>query len=71
MTLDLKEKCYTRVLGDWNYKEWEIRILREKLDWELKESNSSHVEELQKQKDILEAEQKKNTNSLKLNEIDK
>ena len=41
MSLDIKEKCYTRINGDYNLKDWEIWNLREKLDKDLKESNSS------------------------------
>ena len=56
MSLDLKEKCFTRVNGDWNMKEREIWLLREKLDWEMKALNSEQQEEIVKSLNIYESE---------------
>lgn len=48
MSLDIKEKCYTWVNGDYNLKEWETRHLWEKLDREMKEVNCAHMDEVEK-----------------------
>jgi len=65
MSLDIKEKCYTRINGDYNLKERETRHLWDKLDREMKSANCEHMEEIEKVQQRFKDELKKVDDQIK------